>query len=107
MLGFSAWFQRLVSTLDFNAWFQRSVSALKVKYDEPLSDCVDTFHLPPLRRGKGHGKGVDYWALGILTYELLAGKALFCSLFQLKIEPFVPKPTYIIPLHNSKMLELS
>ena len=28
---------------------------------------------PELIQGKGHGKGVDYWALGVLTYEMLSG----------------------------------
>jgi len=28
---------------------------------------------PETIRNKGHGKGVDWWALGILTYEMLVG----------------------------------
>lgn len=28
---------------------------------------------PELIQSKGHGKGVDYWALGILIYEMIAG----------------------------------
>merc|ERR1711939_590014 len=28
---------------------------------------------PEIILGKGHGKGVDYWGLGVLLYEMLAG----------------------------------
>lgn len=28
---------------------------------------------PEVIQSKGHGKGVDWWALGILVYEMLAG----------------------------------
>lgn len=28
---------------------------------------------PEIIQSKGHGKGVDYWALGILIYEMIAG----------------------------------
>ena len=28
---------------------------------------------PEIIKGKGHGKGADYWALGILIFELLCG----------------------------------
>ena len=30
---------------------------------------------PEVIQSKGHGKGVDWWALGILIYEMLAGCA--------------------------------
>ena len=28
---------------------------------------------PEIIQSKGHGKSVDWWALGILVYEMLAG----------------------------------
>ena len=28
---------------------------------------------PEIIQGKGHGKGVDWWCLGILIYEMLVG----------------------------------
>lgn len=34
---------------------------------------------PELVLGKGHGKGVDYWALGILVYEMLCGFTPFAD----------------------------
>jgi len=32
---------------------------------------------PEIIQNKGHGKGADYWALGILIYEMLAGHSPF------------------------------
>ena len=32
---------------------------------------------PEVLLNKGHGKGVDWWTLGILTYEMLAGQPPF------------------------------
>lgn len=34
---------------------------------------------PELIRSKGHGKGVDWWALGILVYEMAAGFPPYCG----------------------------
>jgi serine/threonine protein kinase len=34
---------------------------------------------PELVQGKGHGKGVDYWALGVLVYEMLVGYSPFAD----------------------------
>jgi len=34
---------------------------------------------PETIRNKGHGKGVDWWALGILIYEMMAGYPPFCG----------------------------
>ena len=33
---------------------------------------------PETVQSKGQGKGVDWWALGILTYEMLAGYPPHC-----------------------------
>ena len=34
---------------------------------------------PETIRSKGHGKGVDWWALGILIYEMVAGFPPYCG----------------------------
>jgi len=34
---------------------------------------------PEIIKGKGHGKGVDYWALGILIFEFLCGYSPFAD----------------------------
>lgn len=34
---------------------------------------------PEVLLNKGHGKGVDWWTLGILIYEMLAGQPPFCD----------------------------
>ena len=34
---------------------------------------------PEMITGKGHGKGVDYWALGVLIYEMFAGYSPFAD----------------------------
>lgn len=34
---------------------------------------------PELVLGKGHGKGVDYWALGVLIYEMVVGHSPFAA----------------------------
>ena len=39
---------------------------------------------PEILLNKGHGKPVDWWCLGILLYEMLAGK----TLFPVKTDPF-------------------
>lgn len=34
---------------------------------------------PEIVQGRGHNKGVDYWALGILVFEMLAGYSPFAD----------------------------
>lgn len=60
---------------------------------------VDTWRIivaPEVIQSKGYGKAVDYWSLGILIYEMLAGYPPFYddSQFRLYEKILTSKPTY-------------
>jgi serine/threonine protein kinase len=54
-------------------------------------------------RPQGHGKGVDWWTLGILIYEMLAGQPPFVDddpmgIYQQILSGKIAFPRWVIPL---------
>jgi serine/threonine protein kinase len=54
---------------------------------------------PEMLQSRGHNKGVDYWGLGVLLYELLAGEAPFTAETPLQIYERVLKGDLKFPAH--------
>eukprot|EP01080_Neovahlkampfia_damariscottae_P008740 gene8740-688_t len=52
---------------------------------------------PEIILGTGHDKGVDYWSLGVLMYEMLAGYPPFFAKDQMEIYTKIVKGKYVVP----------
>lgn len=56
---------------------------------------------PEVILNKGHGRPVDWWALGILIYEMLAGYPPFCDDDALGTYNRILRGNLVFPLHIS------
>ncbi|CCI45083.1 unnamed protein product [Albugo candida] len=75
----------------------------KVVTDPTWTLCGTPDYLAPeMILSKGHGKAVDYWALGVLIYELLAGKPPFPGAEPMQIYPRILQGTVKYPNHFSR-----
>jgi len=58
---------------------------------------------PEMINGSGHGIGVDWWTLGILIYELLAGYTPFDDVDPVAICAKILEGKYVFPAHISRV----
>jgi len=56
---------------------------------------------PEIVSGEGHGKGVDWWTVGILIYEMMASYTPFYHQNQLKMYDKIVRGRYKFPSHFS------
>lgn len=56
---------------------------------------------PEIVSGEGHGKGVDWWTVGILVYEMMASYTPFYHQNQLKMYDKIVRGRYKFPSHFS------
>ena len=52
---------------------------------------------PEVLLGKGHGKGVDWWTLGVLLFEMLAGEPPFVDDDPMKIYQLIMRGDIVFP----------
>lgn len=57
---------------------------------------------PEIVSGRGHGKGVDWWTVGVLIYEMIASYTPFYHQNQLKMYDKIVRGKYKFPSHFSR-----
>ena len=70
--------------------------------DEPSTNSLCgtiEYMAPEIIKGKGHGKGVDWWSVGILLYEMLNGLPPFRSNNKAKLQKQIAQERVKLPTH--------
>jgi serine/threonine protein kinase len=80
------------------------LSKVQSHEDEPLHTfCGTPYYLAPemlVAKGKGYGKSVDWWGLGILLFEMLAGQPPFYSNNMHRVYEKIVSADIVWPAHS-------